>query len=336
MIPALCEIVYSSRELPPVWDDLADSYYKRREFLSHCEQFNSCDQRYYLYTESSRLRAGAIVYSLKLDLLTFLGISSPVTMHIVGVPCSVSVSGLIGDRRWTDSLVHCLLNKERGLHVYLNLDESLSNGRIARGRTLPSVVFENHFDSWDDYVMALRSPYRRRVRKIVRDASSMDIRTVPCSHYTEEMHEQYISVFNRSKGKLERLSPDFFRNLPDRFRLTTFALRGRVRGWVVTLTENKRLSFFLGGQDYSWDPETLYHVQLLTILQMGIASGATEIDFGQTAEVPKQRIGGSLQEKIMLGYHPKPLYNWFLRRTIGMLSYRTRFPDPHTFRTVTR
>ena len=93
--------------LPPEWDQLADGYFQEREFLRHCQEYNPCNQRYYLASREGKLEAGAVLYSLALDLFTYLKLKSPVTMQIAGVPCSVSASGLIGSAEARQSLLSC-------------------------------------------------------------------------------------------------------------------------------------------------------------------------------------------------------------------------------------
>jgi hypothetical protein len=319
-------------DIPGAWDILASDYYQKRTFLAHCQQYNPCSQRYYLLSNAGRLHAGGIVYTLKLDLLTYLGIRSPMNMQIVGVPCSVSSSGLVGIGALQGELLRRILCQEKGLVACLNLDTLPENVPSAVGRTWPDIVFANSFHTWEEYSSTLRSPYRRRLLQVQEYATSFTLCTGPCCSFTREMHAMYLQVFNRSQGKLERLETAFFRKLPESFCLTTYAAGGTLRGWTITQRDGDRFSFFLGGQDYRYNPKKLYLVQLMTVLRQGIASGAKLIDLGQSAEVPKMRLGGIPREKIMLGSHSRPMLRAMLHVGIGLLSYRKHFPETHVFR----
>jgi len=200
------------------------------------------------------------------------------------------------------------------------------------GRTWPDLVLKNRFASWEEYCAALRSNYRRRLRQVQADAAGFEMRRVPCSQYTDEMHALYLEVYKRSKGKLERLTASFFRGLPGSFCLSTYTTGGTVRGWTITLREGDRFHFFLGGQDYSHSPQRLYLLKLLDVVKAGVESGATAIDLGQSAEIPKMRLGGEPQEKIMLAYHTSPVPRAMLRAGMGMLSYHEHFPDTYVFK----
>ena len=81
-------LINSASELPADWDALTVSYFQKREFLIHTEKYNPCKQRYWILEESGELKAGAVLYTLRLDLLTFMHLKSPLEMHIAGIPCS--------------------------------------------------------------------------------------------------------------------------------------------------------------------------------------------------------------------------------------------------------
>jgi hypothetical protein len=319
-------------DLPEQWDELASDYYQKRAFLSHCQEHNPCRQRYYLLSTGGRALVGAIVYTLRLDLLTYLGIRSPMKMQIVGVPCSVSSSGLVGDASFQGELLRRIMSQEKGLVACLNLDTLPENVPAAVGRTWPDIVFTNSFQTWEQYISTLRSPYRRRLLQVQEDASRFALHTGPCLSFTREMHAMYLEVFGRSEGKLEKLDAAFFRHLPESFCLTTYAAEGTLHGWTITHRDGERFSFFLGGQHYRYHPKKLYLVQLITVLRHGIASGARMIDLGQSAEIPKMRLGGHPREKIMLGFHSRPMLRAILRTGFGLLSYRKHFPETHVFR----
>lgn len=321
-----------AEELPEQWDALTADYYQTREFLSHCQAYNPCRQRYYLCSEGGSLAAGAVVYTIRLDLFTYRGVSSPVTTQIVGIPASVASAGLTGDPALHGRFLTRILAYEPGLVACLNLESIPPGSPMFPGRTWPDLVLANRFSSWEEYISALRSDYRRRLMRVLADASRYEIQRSSCQTFTNEMHRLYLNVFDRSEGKLERLEAPFFRNLPASFRLTTYAAGGMVRGWTITAGDTSRFHFFLGGQDYAHDPTSLYLVKLLDIIRTGIGLGAPTIDLGQSAEIPKMRLGARPREKYMLAYHHRPIQRSLLRAGMGVLSYRKRFPETHVFR----
>jgi hypothetical protein len=144
--------------LPRQWDRRAVSYFQQRQFLEYCECWNPCHQRYYIANEGSNLIAGAVVYSLKLDLLTYSNWGIPIHMNIAGIPCSVSHSGFIGTAEDSLTLFQSIIDEEEGMTLALNLPfQHPRNKKFATGFTLPAINLSRSFESWTDYINSLRS-----------------------------------------------------------------------------------------------------------------------------------------------------------------------------------
>jgi hypothetical protein len=122
------------------------------------------------------------------------------------------------------------------------------------------------------------------------------------------------------------------RFLPDDFRMITADLDGRLVGWAIVLESAAGLDFFLGGIDYERNLKHLVYRRLLVeIVRRGIESGASRIDLGQTAEIPKMRLGGTCLPRHMGFAHGNPILSFLLDRASGFLEYSRRVPEPHVF-----
>lgn len=320
--------VESTFNLPEVWDELADNYFQQTKFLAFTEKFNPCRQRYYLCFKSDKLVSAAIVYSLRLNILTFSKIRSYVKTNIAGIPCSVSSQGIFGEKNAIETLKNHISKVEHGLLLFLNLVHEPANNHYASGKTLPTIVLTNHFNNWDDYFSSLRSNYRRRLRQIIRKNKDLRFEKFPCSGFTREMYIQYLDVYKRSIGKLEKLSFDFFKNLPAEFILTVCFRNNSIIGWNIALEHRKIYYFFLGGIDYKQNKIYNTYLGLLTILiQNGIDSKAACIELGQTAEIPKMRTGGKPEIRYMEAHHSSVIINGLLRLFSPLLEYRQRLEN---------
>jgi hypothetical protein len=265
--------------LPEEWDRLAANYYQKKAFLRHCQEYNPCRQRYYLLSEAGNLVAGAVVYSLRLDLLTFLGIKSPLTMQLVGLPCSVSSGSLVGAPIFHEPLLRQMLDYEQGLIACLNLDTLPKALPMAVGRTWPDIVFARRFDSWDHYVASLRSQYRHRLMKVQEDAARFSVQTESCTSFTEEMHAQYLEVLSRSQGKLEKLGSVSSKIFPMASVSQPTGQRCG-RGWAHTQRQRTFL-FFPWRTGLQLQPKKSLPREIDDRAKAGIASGAALIDLGQ-------------------------------------------------------
>ena len=88
--------ILSTTKLNQKWNDFSKSYFQTKEFLQHAEKYNPCEQRYYECYKGNEFIGGAIMYSIRLDLLTFIKVKSPIKMNIVEIPASVSSPGFFG------------------------------------------------------------------------------------------------------------------------------------------------------------------------------------------------------------------------------------------------
>ena len=327
------ERLAEASRLAPGWDAAAGSWFRGREFLAYAERFNPCRQRYYQLREGDAVRAGAIVYSLTLDLLTFLRIPSPVTMHLLGVPVGIATPGYFGRPADRDAVLREVTARERGLLVVLNADPGDDLPIGVRCRMIPTIVLDGRFAGWEAYLAALRAPHRRRLRKLEESAHLLEAVTTGCDRFTEEHHALYRQVHDRAAAKLENLSLDFFRNLPPRFALTTYRRGGRLASWTITVPDGDLFMYFFGGMDYRSLPDTqAYLVGLAGIVRQAVERGAPRLDLGQTADEPKLRFGGALVPKDMHLCHHRRWIQALLRRLRPLLEYRGSAPSFHVFR----
>ena len=328
--------ITKATELPHEWDKLTYSYFQRKVFLIHTEKYNLCKQRYYLSYENNTLISAAIVYSLRLDILTFLKLKSPIKMNIVGVPCSVSSSGIFGDNA-VQKLKNYIYSQEKGFLLMLNIKKKPINQKIASGKTLPNIVLKNTFKDWNHYLNSLRSDYRRRLKRIIKNSEQLDFEKLACSEFNLEMHQQYLQVYHRSKGKLEKLSLAFFQNLPSEFILTKCSKNNQLIGWNIALESDNIYYFFLGGIDYQQNKKYNTYLQLLTlILKDGIDKKVEYIDLGQTAEIPKMRLGGKAETLYMEAHHSNSFFNMLLKKFSHTLEYKVNLENSNPLKNESR
>ena len=320
-------------QLPDGWDSLADNYFQTRAFLHHTEVYNPCNQKYYLFIRDGLLRTALVIYTLKLDMLTYLSIPSPFRMQIIGIPCSVSSHGIIGEFAHVDTLISAIRKDEKGLLLMLNLNRPIELEGFTSGRTLPTIHIKNDYNSWESYLSALRADYRRRILSLSKPFAGIRQERGSCSEFTDNMYSQYLNVLKRSRGKLETLSCEFFRNLPEEFNLTAYYHAQFLLGWAITLKNKRILYFFLGGINYQLNKIYNTYFNILSgIVKEGIQNKVSIIDLGQTAEIPKTRLGGTVKEMYMLGNHSNRFLNGFLRAGRHLLEYKRSIPATHVFK----
>ena len=283
------------------------------ELLSLLERVNTCGQTYH-----SEKGTFIVSYRLRMDILNLWGkLALKVDANVIGLPISVADPGYLG----SEDHVESFLGRQRGLWVVLNGKKPFS----VPAKTLSTFVFENNFRSFSEYLHTLRSPYRRRIKRALDKGRDL---TIVKGIFTKEHYELYLDVVERSDHPLEILPMEFFKD--HQGEIHEFRSKeGRLLAFVQTKKHDERLRFlFCGFRREDVEDHDLYFNMLLWIVRLGIDEGVREIDFGQTSEESKLKIGCQERERYLFIHHHNPALRWMLRRLLPMFSYRS-YPTTH-------
>jgi hypothetical protein len=336
MIYDRLEKVGSAKLLPVQWNKLTDCYFQQKEFLYHTDIYNSCGQRYYLLWNDDELVAGACVYTLRLHLFTFSGIPSLIKTRVIGIPASVSSAGVISRSvKSIEKLVQYIIENEKGLLLVLNTTLNLQLKSCIEMTMMPTVVMERAFDSWTDYLDNLRSPYRRRANRILNSFQQVKEITTGCQAYTKMHYDLYLQIMNHTNEKLETLSFDFFKNLPDCFHLSSYFHKEQLICWHITCRDKEKLFFFFGGHDYTLLNEyQSYFNNLFGIVRQFADEEYQKLDLGQTAEIAKMKTGARLEARAMFLHHHNSFVRLLIRCFKPFITYHPPKLVVHPFKKI--
>jgi len=323
----------SPEQLSKDWDRLAYSYFMKKAFIIHLHTYNYCNQRYYEVYENNEMVCGTIVYTLNVNILTFSKLKCVLKMQVIGIPVSIATPPFVGDEKYAGYMLNHILQTEKGLLLGINFKDDYCDVKVSHMRALPTIVMENKFSSFEDYTNAIRYPYRRRLQKHELNFKDINSNESSCAEFTEQHNCLYLEIMKRTKTKLEILSFDFFKNLPENFILTSHYINEKLIAWQICTRDMDKLSFFVGGMDYVYrDRYSLYYNNLLSILKYTIDNNFSLIDFGQTAELAKLRLGGELSERRMFIFHRNSIINSLLKRVKPLLEYSGSYEHPKVFK----
>ena len=300
-------IIYKAEELNKIFD-LNDDYIK---LLSLLEKINPCNQCYEI-TEDSLI----ISYDLKLNLFNFKNILPlNVKAQIIGLPISLSQRGYFGDL----NKVLDIIKKRKGLKIILNADTEIIKG----SRTLSTFEFTNNFNTFDDYLNKLRSSYRRRLNKALSQRNNIIIRKIINSNFTSEHYNLYLSIINRTDNPLEILPIEFFKQYETVIYEFIDKSNKNIIGFIQLKEFDDKLCFLFGGFNKE-DVEKfdIYYNMLLKIIEIGIEKKVKKIDFGQTAEESKLKIGCKEVNKYLYAHHSNTIINFLIQKLLPLMSYR--------------
>jgi len=312
-------------ELPADWDDaIGDNLYLRRDFLEFMEACEACDQRYYYIRDGDGVMDTVFTTHLRrrFDVMMFRTANFRVDTTMVYIPASVSRPGIAAGRHLSQALDH--IRSLPGLTLMLNFPDEHLPG-FASGLTCPKHILTLNWDCFDDYIDQMRGGYRRRYRKALRDSAGLRLRTLDDpSEFDEELYGLYLQVLQRSRTIIETLSIEYFRG--HFFTILVLEDDSGPQGFVQLLPNGTELIFEFVGVNYATNAtHDTYHRLLLEIVKYGIEHGFSTIDFGQTAD----------ESKLKLGCQPVTLYAG-LHHSNPVIMVGTRLLAPHlTYPVVT-
>lgn len=269
-------------------------------------------------------------YHMKLNLLTFVRGQLPFNVTVVGLPLSLSQQGYVFlEACGKTELLRWVLG-QRGLTVILNGDESMVDSLIDI-ETLPTVCLANRFTSMAHYVSDLRAHYRYRFKRAVQKFKAVKVVSEPV--FDETLYGLYEAVFNRSDFPLEKCSIEYFKQFPG--EIEAFYADDQPLGFYQTIILDEILYFVFCGLDYSrLKTYDTYYNMLLHLVEKGISKGVKAIDFGQTTEDIKQKLGGRLISKKIYLHHSNPVFRLLLRVIGPYMDYKLPEKSYHVFKEV--
>jgi predicted N-acyltransferase len=162
----------------------------------------------------------------------------------------------------------------------------------------PTIVVDVRWDSFDEYLAAMRANYRRRARTVLKRSA----------HLTPELVEDFAPlaaelaclwrhVFDRAtEYRRELLPPAYFAAAADDEAARVLLLRrddGSIASFAVLYDDAPVLHFFsCGFEEEAGQAEGAYFRLLYEIVRVGIEEGYERINLGMTTAEPKYDVGG--------------------------------------------
>lgn len=312
-------------DLPEDWDTIVgDNIYMTRKFLCFIEQTDHCSQRYFLIrSQGGEIDTIFMTYiRRRYNLAMFTKYPMFVKMTFIYLPMSVTRPGIIFNNLAGEALEY--IKSIKGYKIILNLGESALADctGFAKGLTCPKCILRIRWNSFEEYMQNLRSNYRHRYKKALRMSGALRFRFLSDgSAFTDEMYGLYLQVYNHSSLRIEKLSKKFFEGAF--FRIFVMEDMEGPQGFVQLIENGDELIFEFVGFNYAANQTyDTYMRMLLEIVRYGIENGFKTIDFGQTADDTKLKIGCTYTYLYAYLHHSNRLMNSICRRLAPHLEYR--------------
>lgn len=285
---------------------------------------NKLEQEYY-YIENWKDYAFFILYKNKMNIFTFGKLKCFFNIKVIGYPCSLSNCGYVTNN---EKFMFDYIRTISGAKLVLNVSNNILVDDMTIGETLPTCILKIKYSSLDEYLLSLRSGYRRRINIAISNCKDIEIKEIVDDSI--DIYDLYINTYNKSNYKLEKLEKGFFEKV-DAKKLV-FLRDNKPIGFVLIKQDNKKLIFMLCGMDYHYDTVDLYYYMLLNIIKYAIDNKCETIDFGQTSEETKMKFGALLEKKYFYAHHTNPVLNYAVKLCKNVLEYKYDFPKYRVFR----
>lgn len=306
--------------LPAAWDRLCgDNPYLRRDFLSFIEKTEQYDPTYWLFCDGDAPDSCFVSFQRRdYNLAMFTRFRFPIAVTLIYLPMSISREGIVLGRFRDEVLAE--IRKIKGFKMILNLDQPAAG--FVSGLTCPKCILDLRWDTFDGYLASLRSGYRRRIRQSLRASKELTLRFIDNQkEFSEALYALYLSVQNRSHIKIETLSRTYFTG--EMFRVFVMEREGEPLGFVQLLENGTELIFeFVGIRYDENDRYDTYQRMLAEIIRYGIEHGFRTIDFGQTADDAKRKLGCRYVPLYASLHHHNRFVNAVFQRLAHFIEYK--------------
>lgn len=308
-------------DVPDTWDSvIGDNIYLSKKFLTFMEGIDKCEQRYYMLFDDGALDSVFMSYVRpKYNLAMFTKFYLYQRMTMIYVPLSVTRPGIAYNKH-LDKVME-FIKTIKGPKMILNIEDVEAPG-YAKGLTCPKCILTNRFESFDDYFSKLRSNYRYRYSKCFKKSQELTLEYLTDNRdFSEEMYNCYLQVYNKSRIRVEKLPIDFFRG--DYFKIFVLRNEEKVVGFGQMLENGTELIFEFVGVDYEYNQKyDTYHRILLEIVRYGIDNKFKTIDFGQTADESKLKLGSEYTMLYAYLHHSNGLINATNKKLAKYIEYK--------------
>ena len=206
----------------------------------------------------------------------------------------------------------------------------------------PSMIFtiEATWKSFDDYLSAMRTKYRTRVKRAFKKLSGIERRDLNLEDlisYKDDMYALYEYVARQASFNLFFLSKEYFYQLKlhlgEQIHLVGYFKDGRLVGFYTILVNQRALdAHFLGYNPDINQQHQLYLNMLYDMIKLGIEGNFEKIFMSRTALEIKSSTGAEAHQMWCYLSHENKVLNSQLPRILGMLTPQDEWTPRNPFK----
>ncbi len=313
--------------MPEIWESglFGRSKLYERSFLAHIQKGSNSKQCYYIIKTANRLDGG-IVSSVKLRATRWL---PPMDTVICRYPLSLPTRGYSLSQTAFEAAVNIVSERSEGLKMII-CDEKIPNIIPPGWKTkngMPYAIFFNRYKTFEEYLDGLKKNYRKSIKRSLTKFKEVIICEEKGNEFSDKHYRLYQAVSRKARYKGFFMSQPFFTDINiDHIYLTAY-FRGQIIGWLILLLDGTTVYAPVCGFDLKKNLQyDIWRNLHLSAIRKAIDGKYSSIDFGDTAEVGKTRLGCVLKPRYLLVKHENKLLNvllsfsrWFEYKPTGAM-----------------
>jgi len=187
---------------------------------------------------------------------------------------------------------------------------------------------DKSWKSREDYLNAMTTKFRTKAKGVYKKSETLTARDMDkqeISKHAERIGVLYSNVVEKAGFRFGSLKAEAFynfkKNLKDEFVFKGYFLKDELVGFSSSFVSNGIVDANYVGIDYNYNQEyALYQRMLYDFVDLSIASGATELRLGRTAEEIKSCLGAEPANMKLYIRHENKLSNKLLKPVFKSIS----------------
>lgn len=200
------------------------------------------------------------------------------------------------------------------------------------------MALDAQWENFEDFLKAVKSKYRVKYRKVIRQAESLEFREMDLdmlAQYNDEMYALYEATAKRATFSLFYLHPKYFIGLKecftDNIRITGIFKEGRLLGFYTYVINGDYGDAHFIGYDVELNSDyQIYFNILLGLIKKAIDTKVKFLNLSRTALEIKSSVGAEPHDMFIYLRHENGLINkimpMILDRLVPKLNWTQRSP----------
>jgi hypothetical protein len=223
------------------------------------------------------------------------------------------------------------------------LTTSWANNRYNEVKFQPNMIlkFREDWTCFEDYLAAMSSKYRVRVRRARKKGQELACRELTYEEmeaHKKEINFLYKRIADKAGFNMIELNEDYLfalkRDLPEAFRIFAYYHNEKFVGFCTTIHNGRELeAHFLGFEEETNRQYQLYLNMLYDMIDIAFnTEGVKEVVFARTAMEIKSSVGAVAHDMYCYFKHPNSIFNGFVPTLIGYFEPKVEWQPRHPFK----